>query len=103
MKQKDFLRIAEYANENWAKGSFTQSEVKENAEIYYADFLYSKRNETISETVQSLCKNLADDLKSMPDLEEPRQWLYQMASELNLIDMNYPDYLETDGWLEEFI
>ena len=85
MTQKDFLRIAEYANANW-KGSFTQSEIKENAEIYYADFKWSKANDTISETIKTLCRNLADDVKAMPDLEEPKQWLYQIASELGLIN-----------------
>lgn len=102
MNLKDFLRIAEYGNEMW-KGSFTQEEVKENAEIYYADFQYSKENDTISETIKSLCRNLADDVREMPDLEEPKQWLYQIASELGLIDMDYVDYLETDEWLAEFI
>lgn len=101
MKLADFLRIAEYGNANW-KGSFTTEEVKENAEIYYADFLYSKANDTISETIKSLCKNLADDVREMPDLEEPKQWLYQIASKLGLIDMDCNDYLDTDEWLAEF-
>lgn len=102
MKLTDFLQIAKYANENW-KGSFTPEEVEENAEIYYADFKWSKENGTISETIKSLCRNLADDIREMPDLEEPKQWLYQIASELGLIDMDCADYLETDKWLEKFI
>ena len=102
MKLTDFLRIAEYGNTNW-KGSFTNEEVRENAEIYYADFQYSKENDTISETIKSLCRNLAEDVRGMPDLKEPKKWLYQIASELNLIDMDCHDYLETDEWLSEFI
>lgn len=102
MKLEDFLRIAEYGNANW-KGSFTTEEVKQNAEIYYADFLYSKENDTISETIKTLAKNLADDVREMPDLEEPKQWLYQIVSELGLIDMDYNDYLDTDEWLINFI
>lgn len=98
-----FHEIAEYANANWAKGSFTQEEVRENAEIYYADFQYSKANDTISETIKSLCRNLIEDLREMPDLEEPKRWLYQIASELNLIDMDCNDYLETDEWLGDFL
>ena len=47
--------------------------------------------------------NLIEDLKYMPDLEEPRKWLYQIASELGLIDMDCSDYLETDEWLGEFL
>ena len=34
--------------------------------------------------------------------EECKEWLYQMADELGLIDMDYQDYLETDKWLEKF-
>lgn len=102
MKLEDFLRIAEYGNAVW-KGSFTPEEVRKNAEIYYADFLWSKENETISESIKSLCRNLADDLKAMPDLEEPKQWVYQIASELGLIDMDYNNYLDTDEWLANFI
>lgn len=102
MTKKDFLRIAEYGNANW-KGSFTPEEVKENAEIYYADFQYSKANDIISETIKTLVKNLADDVREMPDLEEPKQWLYQIATELGLIDMDCNDYLDTDEWLINFI
>lgn len=102
MELEDFLRIAGYGNEMW-KGSFTSEEVRENAEIYYADFQYSKANDTISETIKTLAKNLADDVREMPDLEEPKQWLYQIASELGLIDMDCNDYLDTNEWLAEFI
>ncbi len=102
MELKDFLRIAEYGNANW-KGSFTQEEVKQNANIYYADFLWSKENETISETIKVLCKNLTDDIREMPNLKEPKQWLYQIASELGLIDMDCHDYMETDEWLADFM
>ena len=102
MNYADFYDIATYGNEMW-KGSFTQEEVQQNAESYYADFLWSKENDTISETIKSLAKNLADDIKAMPDLEEPRQWLYQIASELGLIDMDCNDYLDTDEWLAEFV
>lgn len=102
MKLDDFLRIAEYGNKMW-KGCFSPEEVRENAEIYYADFLYSKANDTISETIKSLCRNLADDAREISDLEEPKQWLYQIASELGLIDMDYADYLETDEWLGDFL
>ena len=101
MTYEDFLRIAEYGNKNW-KGSFTKEEVEQNAEIYYADFLWSKENETISETIKTLAKNLADDVREMPDLEEPKQWVYQIAEELGLIDMDCNDYLNTDEWLVNF-
>lgn len=101
MTYEDFLRIAEYGNKNW-KGSFTKKEIEQNAEIYYADFLWSKANETISETIKTFAKNLADDVREMPDLEEPKQWVYQIAEELGLIDMDCNDYLNTDEWLVNF-
>ena len=102
MNYADFYDIATYGNEMW-KGSFTTEEVQQNAESYYADFLWSKENDIISETIKWLAKNLADDIKAMPDLEEPKQWLYTIASELGLIDIDYADYLETDEWLKEFL
>lgn len=102
MELNDFLQIAEYGNEMW-KGCFTPEEVQQNAEIYYADFQWSKANDEIAENIKSLCRNLIEDLKYMPDLEEPRKWLYQIASELGLIDMDCHDYLETDEWLEVFL
>lgn len=98
MKLNDFLQIAEYGNANW-KGSFTPEEVRQNAEIYYADFQWSKANDEIAESIKSLCRNLAEDLKAIPDLEEPKRWLYQIASELGLIDMDFHDYMETDEWI----
>ena len=44
------------------------------------------------------CKTLAED-----GTEEAKEWLCQIASELNLIDMDYHDCLEIDEWLKEFI
>ena len=85
MKYDDFLRIAEYGNENW-KGSFTPEEVIENAQIYHANFLWSKEHNKVSETIKSLCKNLAEDVKAMPDLEQPKQWLLQIETELGKIN-----------------
>ena len=81
MTYEDFLRIAEYGNKNW-KGSFTKNEVRQNAEDYYADFLWSRANDEIAESIKSLCRNLMEDLKTMPDLEEPKHWLEQIESEL---------------------
>lgn len=98
MKYEDFLRIAEYGNENW-KGCYTEEEVKQNAENYYIDYQWSIENDTISETIKVLCENLAEDAKLMPDLEEPKKWLNQIAEGLGLIDMDWQDYTE-DEWLK---
>lgn len=107
MEFSDFYDIAIYANENWNKGNFTPKEVACNADIYCSDFRWSVVNDTIAETIKSLCKNLAEDLQNMSesdaDYEEVKNWLYQIASELNLIDMDCHNYLETDSWLAEFI
>ena len=102
MQYEDFYDIAVYGNENW-KGSFTPREIATNAYIYYTDFQWSKENGTISESIKSLAKNLYDDIKAMPDLEEPKHWLYRIARELNLIDMDCYDYLETDEWITNFL
>lgn len=101
MELNDFLQIAEYGNEMW-KGCFTPEEVQKDAEIYYADFLWSKANDEIAESIKSLCKNLAEDVREMDDIRI-KQYLYQIASELGLIDMDYADYLDTDEWLGEFL
>lgn len=97
MKLNDFLQIAEYGNENW-KGSFTKEEVACNAYDYLCEFKESKENEEPTHTIKELAKLLAED-----GSEQCKDWLYQMASELNLIDMDCHDYLETDEWLEVFL
>lgn len=99
MKYEDFLRIAEYANENW-KANLTEREITENAVMLFEDYQWSIENDTISESIKTLCKNLAEDVREMPDLEEPRSWLNQIAEGLGLIDMDWQDYVETDGWLK---
>ena len=101
MTYADFLVIAEYGNKNW-KGNFTSEEVRENARIYYADFKWSKVHDVIADSIKSLTKNLIEDTREMPDLEEPKKWLFKMASELGLIDMDWSDFLDTDEWLREF-
>ena len=119
MEYADFYDIAVYGNENWNKGNFTPKEIACNAEIYYADFQWSKENDTISESIKSLCKNLAEDAmeykkiahhkdnRTCPEIYkkmmQPSIWLYQIASELGLIDMDCQDYLDTDEWLAEFM
>ena len=102
MEYGDFYDIAVYANKNW-KGTSSERETACYAYDYYTDFLWSKENEEIAHDIKVLCKNLAEDLKAMPNLEEPKQQLYQIASELNLIDMDYADYLDTDEWLGDFL
>lgn len=99
MKYEDFLRIAEYANENW-KANLTEREITENAVMLFEDYQWSIENDTISESIKTLCKNLAEDVREMPDLEEPKKWLNQIAEGLGLIDMDWQDYVETDGWLK---
>lgn len=90
MTYEDFYEIATYGNEMW-KGSFTPKEIAENAHIYYADFQWSKENETIAHNIQELAKLLAED-----GSEECKDWLYRMATELGLLDMDFMDYADTD-------
>lgn len=97
----DFYDIAVYGNENW-KGNFTKKQIACNAYDYYSDFEWSKANDEIAHNIKLLCKNLADDLREMPDLEEPREWLYRIAEELDLLDIDYMDYEETDKAIIEY-
>lgn len=92
-----FYNIATYGNANW-KGSYTPKEIACNAYDYLVEFEASKARETITSVIQELCKLLAED-----GSEECKEWLYRMADELGLIDMDYQDYLDTDEWLKEFI
>lgn len=92
-----FYNIATYGNTNW-KGNYTPKEIACNAYDYLVEFEASKARETITSVIQELCKLLAED-----GSEECKEWLYQIADELGLIDMDYQDYLDTDEWLKEFI
>lgn len=97
MEYSDFYNIAEYLNEI-NRNTFTPREIAENAHIYCVDFQWSKENNEISFVIRELAKILAED-----NSEECQDWLYRMATELNLIDLDYQDYLETDSWLEKFV
>lgn len=91
MNYSTFYEIAEYGNNAW-KGSFSHSEVAENAHIYTCDFQWSKENGEVAHSIKELAILLAED-----GTEECREWLYDMAKELDLIDMDYLDYVETDA------
>lgn len=93
----DFYDIAEYGNANW-KGGYTQKEVACNAYEYLCAFEESKAKEVIAPIIQEIAKLLAEDAS-----EKAKDWLYQIAEELGVIDMDYQDYLDTDEWLKEFM
>lgn len=94
---EDFYEIASYGNEAW-KGCFTPKEVACNAYNYLCEFKSSKANGEPTHTTKALMKLLAED-----GSEEAREWLYQMTTELNLTNVDWKDYLETDEWLKKFI
>ena len=85
-----FYDIAEYGNEMW-KGFFSKKEVAENAYIYYADFQWSKENNEVAHNIKELAKLLAED-----GSYECKEWLYEIATELNLLDIDFMDYMESD-------
>lgn len=91
MQYSDFYNIAAYGNKAW-KGCFSAREIAENAYIYTSDFEWSKRNKKIAHSIQELAKLLAED-----GSEECKNWLYEMAKELDLLDMDYIDFMETDS------
>ena len=97
MGYDDFYLIAEYGSENW-KGSFTPREIANNAYDYLCEFQASNANNEPTEIINTLCSLLAED-----GSDDCKVWLMEIAEELNLIDMDWHDYLETDDWLKEFI
>lgn len=76
MTYDDFLEIAQYANENW-KGSFTVSEVRENAETYLSDWIYSNEHGEPTETIKFLIDNLVEDSKA--GIEKARDFLEMLG------------------------
>lgn len=91
MEYRDFYDIAEYLN-GINRNVFTARETACNAHIYYADFQWSKENEEVAHNIKELAKLLAED-----GSEECKDWLYEMARELDLLDMDFMDYAETDA------
>ena len=94
---EDFYDIASYGNENW-KGSYTQKEVACNAYDYLSEFRASKTSiefsGEVTETIKELVRLLQKD-----GSYQCRLWLYEIADGLDMIDMNYHDYLDTDEYL----
>lgn len=78
MEYQDFLGLAQYGNKQW-NGSFTQEEIKENAEIYYSDFQFSKRTGETTETILELLRLLEEDGE-----EQASNWKTRIEKELNL-------------------
>ena len=78
MEYQDFFELAQYGNEEWS-GSFTQEEVAENAEIYYSDFLFSKRTGETTDTIIELLRLLEEDGE-----EKAVEWKTRIEKELNL-------------------
>ena len=78
MTREDFLKIAEYGNENW-KGCFTEEEVRQNAEDYYAEWKYSKEQGKATHTMEELCKLLVEDIEG--ESVEAENFLYQIIAD----------------------
>ena len=91
LRYADFYDIAVYANTNWG-GGFNEKSIACYAYDYLCEFEASKENGVPTHTIKELAKSLAED-KS----EEGKDWLYEMAKELGLIDMDFWDYMETDA------
>lgn len=91
MNYLDFYGIVAYINCG-NRSKLTEMELAETAHIYCVDFELSKVNGEIAHNIQELAKILAED-----DTDEARDWLYRMATELGLLDMDFMDYMETDA------
>ncbi len=90
LEYSDFYNISEYLNEI-NRDVFTARETAEAAYTYYADFQWSKENGKIAHNIKELAKLLAED-----ECDECKDWLYEMAKELDLLDMDFMDYMESD-------
>lgn len=90
MNYSYFYDIAEYLN-GLNRNIFSHREVAENAHIYICDFEWSKANDKVAHNIKELCRQLIEDGE-----EQSLEWVYDIATELNLIDMDYMDYAETD-------
>lgn len=91
MEYSNFYDIAEYMN-GINRNVFSAREVAETAYTYCSDFEWSKENEEVAHNIQELAKLLAED-----GSDECKGWLYDMARELDLLDMDFMDYMETDA------
>lgn len=77
MRRKDFLDLAQYANEKW-KGNYSPREVIENASIYYSDYMYALKTDHISSTIEYLIENLREDIRSGETRENVKRWLAEL-------------------------
>ena len=93
MNYSNFYDIAEYLN-GLNRNIFSHREIAENAHIYTCDFEWSKANNDVAHNIKELCKLLIEDGE-----EQSLEWVYDIARELNLIDMNFMDYIETDKYI----
>lgn len=78
MEYQDFLELAQYGNKEW-NGAFTQEEVKQNADIYFSDFQFSKRTGKTTDTIIELLRLLKEDGE-----EQASNWKRKIEEELNL-------------------
>ena len=83
MEYKDFYNIAQYGNTAW-KGAYTAQEITQNAREYYSDFLASKNS-------------------GGPTFLIRKVWLYQIATELDVIHLSYKFCKTSSDWIEQFI
>lgn len=90
MNYSNFYDIAEYLN-RLNRNTFSHREVAENANVYTCDFEWSKENDEVAHSIKELCRQLIEDGE-----ERSLEWVYDIANELNLLDMDYMDYIETD-------
>lgn len=61
MEYTDFYKLAVYGNKAW-KGSFTEEEIKKNAEDYLCEFNASNKKGEATSVMQELCKLLIEDI-----------------------------------------
>lgn len=61
MTYRDFLVLSEYLNNNY-KGSFTPEEVRENASVYYSEYVHHKPY-----ALRQIVQMVREDIDYMPE------------------------------------
>lgn len=83
LEYRDFYGIADYANIVW-KGGYSPIEIAENAYNYLRDFEWSKINEKVANSINTLLTNLDADIENGEQLEDVKYWTSEIRKELGL-------------------
>lgn len=107
MEYADFYDIVTYLNTN-ANHAYSEKELACNAYNYLCDYEASKDAPTVESTIQSIINSLLEDWSvetqnvnaDQAEILQLESWLWEMFTELNLVDMDWRDYPESELYTE---